>query len=942
MTAHEPRLHRPTASAAIVPVTATATRLPIRAPRARAAFARARAAAALLALAAMALAPIALAHGWEEPDVERALAEADAIVAVAEAVQAAWTPAPGDADEPVAAPAEVRWWTWLQSRLALEGDAAVREAVAAHAPAWLAEAPDPAAAVGWWLDALGEVLAHAAARDVDDDARAAAAADLARPDLGPAAAARLEGGGAAGAERRRAARPGAGLRAAGRPGRGGGAMRRTVRRPGAWRGVVRAPLALGALLAPAAANAWTPGTFEAYCGDAAFWVSRDPDQATAAWYARPGDPDAPGDPGCRATEQVGWFETALAEALARLAREPFPVDPAPTRSGPVVADGGGTPSVRFYVRPTGGGYANTLRCLRPAADTLGVLSVDRDRIDALSRLSVPYVALHELVHVVQGAQPFETAICGAAYLQLWITEGTADAFATRWVRERFPPFAPPPFTSLGRNLMGLRSFSVALAAPDGDTAFTQLYSYRSSALFRFVAERWHAGDHGVWAEAMGVPAPAGNDGLAWLDQVLRDPAYGVRQPLALVFPSFLASYAGWGRADSDRWPHVGEVPWRTLALGACEQVTLSPTAPSARVGLAIEPIAGRCVQVGLAGVPSGAIASVEVEASAPGSVPACVHKAFTGEHQGTGEGTWVRTFQASAVVASGVAWTDTLVLARVPARPSDARDAHRAPKAFEVVFALQLATASDDGASVGPVQGAGNATAPGHHGLPMEPGEGDLGPGAALDPSRLLFGQQAPGGGLANAAFAASAGPGLGLVQLLEGDDAVGDDVGRSFGVSFGERALPVGSMGTFPAVLMGSDPGRAGLGGAIVDASGDGPLRSQVRVHAWTDDHVQLTVDGVWCYADELRPDQGCAVERRLETDVWLPFGDAWDTAAPSAASTRRSRRCTARPSRPRPARPPRPASSAIAVARAPSRSRARPRRSPAWGPRGRRRRAR
>jgi hypothetical protein len=88
------------------------------------------------------------------------------------------------------APPELRWWTWLQARRTAEGDDAVLAAIALHAPGWLDEAGIREDAAGWWADALGELLAHAAARDVDDAARASAMADLRRADLDRAAAAR--------------------------------------------------------------------------------------------------------------------------------------------------------------------------------------------------------------------------------------------------------------------------------------------------------------------------------------------------------------------------------------------------------------------------------------------------------------------------------------------------------------------------------------------------------------------------------------------------------------------------------------------------------------------------------------------------------------------------------------------------------------------------------
>lgn len=134
--------------------------------------------------------PTASAHDWHELDARRALAEADAVVSVAEAVQRSWAPTAGAAVAPTGAPPELRWWAWVQERRLQAGDGAVLAAIADHAPAWLDEGGDPGEVATWWANALGELLAHAAARDVDDAARAAAMDDLRRRDLAPDAAAR--------------------------------------------------------------------------------------------------------------------------------------------------------------------------------------------------------------------------------------------------------------------------------------------------------------------------------------------------------------------------------------------------------------------------------------------------------------------------------------------------------------------------------------------------------------------------------------------------------------------------------------------------------------------------------------------------------------------------------------------------------------------------------
>ena len=139
-----------------------------------------------LALAAL-LTPAALAHGWEELDTRHVLEQADAIVAVAEIAQAAWIAEPADAPEPDGAPPELRWWTWVQARLAAGGDADVIAGMERVAPAWLRDA-SAVDVILEWSDALGVLVAHAAARDVTSDERTAAAEALSRPDLDAAEA----------------------------------------------------------------------------------------------------------------------------------------------------------------------------------------------------------------------------------------------------------------------------------------------------------------------------------------------------------------------------------------------------------------------------------------------------------------------------------------------------------------------------------------------------------------------------------------------------------------------------------------------------------------------------------------------------------------------------------------------------------------------------------
>ena len=347
--------------------------------------------------------------------------------------------------------------------------------------------------------------------------------------------------------------------------------------------MVEVALALGVVLAATSAHAWAPERFDVYCGDAAFEVERDPDHATAAWYAaQTGDPDVPGDPACATSPQVAWFESALPEALQRLSIEPFPGSPAPGRLGPVRPGASGSPGVRFFVGDMDRGIAGVLRCLRPAADQLGILTVGAGTIDRLSRLSVPYVALHELVHVVQGAQPLErTACAGGARLPLWVSEGTADAFATLWIRETFPAFAPAPFASLGRNLLGLRPFTASLTAPDREPSMTGNFSYRASSLFRFVAEARHATAHDLAGAAMRAAAQR-VDPSERVDRWLLHPALG---PIALIAGLALTFHLTF--AISDPW-----IGWfgllQEVAAGWVAALALPPLLDSFLTGALIE------------------------------------------------------------------------------------------------------------------------------------------------------------------------------------------------------------------------------------------------------------------------------------------------------------------------------------------------------------------
>ena len=138
-----------------------------------------------------------------------------------------------------------------------------------------------------------------------------------------------------------------------------------------------------------------------------------PRPATAAWYAaQPGDPRTRRSGVRRGARWAGSrARSPRRSSASRSSPSPrtlrpvgwVPCGPTPRRAGR-----------SLFHDDIDAGYAGVLRCLRPAADRLGVLTVGAGTIDRLSLLSVPYVSLHELVHVVQGAQALDRAACAGA------------------------------------------------------------------------------------------------------------------------------------------------------------------------------------------------------------------------------------------------------------------------------------------------------------------------------------------------------------------------------------------------------------------------------------------------------------------------------------------------------------------------------------------------
>lgn len=486
--------------------------------------------------------------------------------------------------------------------------------------------------------------------------------------------------------------------------------------------------------------------------------------------------------------------------------------------------------------------------------------------------------------------------------------------------------------------MSLRPFRRSLV----DVETGQQLGYRASAFWRWLVERYGRGDYGLLTAVLAtpLPEPAQPDWIAWLDAGLAGSNWGVGKELAVVFPSFLASYATWGDPQSERWPHVGTGLWRDVAFDGCRRVALTEAAPTARLDLDLVPLSGACVEVlvepstlrgssvqvrarstavdaaatALHGVPVPLVDDLHLavaefggtrttsepnrcdrlERTMPTRLPACVVPAHTAHLvRSDGGELWGRVWSGEPRAAAP--YTDVLVFSRAPAAPTDATIDPAEARRYTIEFALDGAVAVLAGAGAGEVIHGANFRTPGTHRMPMRPSETE-GDGSPLDPSRLLFGQQAPG----LEAMARTAGrPGLFFLQFMVAEVGSDDDgVGWSVGVVPEGGSIPYGATGTFRAALLGTDPTRlatpggalegvhaqAGfseLSSAIVDAGGEAGSTT-ITVLAWDDLGVRLDVRGRWCYGDELRPESGCTVERAFEASVWLAFGDAYDGAEP------------------------------------------------------------
>ena len=710
-------------------------------------------------------------------------------------------------------------------------------------------------------------------------------------------------------------------------------------------------LAVAIFVIAGGVHAWPDYAFEAFCGfpqsdggrfrnhqNALPW---DPDSSS-----RPrADPDHRSDDPCDPLDKGPVAGASMEASLAWLAGKGF-VDPT-VRLGPVLnlpwanvirTD---KPVVRFYLNTLP--YRPMLGRDTPPAleagqvvgacwrEIFSTIWLNPDYFD-LGDWVVQYVGAHELVHVLQQAQPVYQGVNECQDAPRWLTEGTADALAGAFVRSQpwFSNQRPAPFgqVSLHRNLLGLRSYRVSLledrefatVGPEGFARYITRYRHRNlpygaSSFWRFLVERYGKKDYGLLAKVMrtGPASVASPDWLRWLDAGFGpEGAWGIPHDLPIAFTSFLGSYADWG---TSRWPHVGDATWRAFAFEGCHRVTLSPAVPSMALSVALEPYSGQCVEVTVDGLPTDQrawyalrarddvgvtpaaglrlpgddlhVAKVswggelvdaneltscmaEEDATEP-IVPACVVK------RDAAANAYNLAYTLLTPERKGGTWTDVIVLVRAPTDPTDAEYRDLLDQEYRVTFSLEASGASVDGGRLGSVYGSGNDRPPGLRQMPVLAGEGV--PGLdELDVSKLMFFQQAPGGLAAE--FATPNAAGLNRVWLLESDDIDADDVGFLFTFTPEGAPIPYGATGAFTDWTLGGVDGRRfGTLGAML---GGERGHAVITVLAWTEDQLRVQARGDWCYADELDRDGKCAVTRSLDADLWLAFGDAYDGANP------------------------------------------------------------
>ena len=380
--------------------------------------------------------------------------------------------------------------------------------------------------------------------------------------------------------------------------------------------------------------AWTPNKFEVFCGQpysdagatasAALFAAIAVDIATEAQSLYPLsyefydllkgviDPDVEGNEDCVSDTRKAMIAQYAAEILPEFEKLGF-LSPSPKRLGPVVENDAGQDVVRIYAVEDYDGVASTRApCSGNAFDDRRVsfMTFSSKKLDRAPTPQLYYILAHEMVHVIQNAQPYihkaDTDNCD---ITSWLQDATADAIAVYLTHKRFPSYLPPVTTGIGKNIHGFRPVNKTFMWENDQF----LPEYRSSSFWRYLAERYHKGTYNFISDYMFVPdlTTGTDDWLDWLNAVLRadkDIQSYTTGGLYRIYPDFLAQYAQWG---TEKYPHVGEEAWLKGTFGGCETIILSPQQSTRGLNLSLEPLSGACIRVTVSGLAAGEYGAVK-------------------------------------------------------------------------------------------------------------------------------------------------------------------------------------------------------------------------------------------------------------------------------------------------------------------------------------------
>jgi hypothetical protein len=742
---------------------------------------------------------------------------------------------------------------------------------------------------------------------------------------------------------------------------------RTRRSPTSVISTLLASVVLGALVVvpnPAAAQ-WQPDRFQVFCGSpfpfslSSYWlnVAREFgwDTRHAKHYLNYVESlgtelDDPA-PGCIDDDRLAEMADMARHALLQIkgvgaAQGRQFTDPSPARLGPIVLDENGERVVRIYADPDHEGIGST--DVRPRSGggvepwSVAHVRFSVDHLATQPAWSRYRTIAHELVHVVQTAQQYRTDERAGTpdTLYLWIGEGTADALAAEFTERRGYNARPPLSVRGSRSLYGLRPYNRNLTrasgASDRDEYGNALVTeYTASSFFRYLADRFYDGSFRYLIDWFAVPDKhqGRDDWLEWTDDLLRWDAGGVDHPLYLVFPDFIAHYAGWGER---KYSHIGDETWMREAFGGCHTVTLSPSDLVTRLSLELEPLSAVCVKVLVGGVNPDEAISVQwmaydqdtnrldnlhltaarvsntvgggtfdcyEEAQKGGPNTLCLHKPFVGARGGrelspsdgagvtaSGSGfakTWLGIEQ---IPSGGDPIENVYFLVHTPVRPRDAThgDANNPERqSVEVDIGMERHKIT---VATGPTTASASVNGPAGLGLvPMRGGGSASSPDdplglmgsitsvmdMATDPDAMsqgLFLQNMPMGTTLPTMEGACDGICMVMVDQKEvrPDGYGGHELATVSAISLGlEEPVPFGATGTFKAMVTGCDQEDC--------ERGIGMGAGQVTVMRYDDQVLHLTASGEYCVIRGLAS-LTCSDRRTFNAEVLKPFGWAYD----------------------------------------------------------------